>query len=158
MVHKCQLRKRAPARSPVIGEPCQHLAALLWPVWGGAGCLPGNSPQRLGLASAGTHFRYGSIRWWVGQDSLNGALDINGRPVYQAVFEVKGAWRRDYSWGALFNEAWRERDTAIWRNAPVADGDFSCASVRGTNNPLLSGVQCFEAGTDLIKSAQDFSR
>jgi len=97
------------------------------------------------------------MRWWVGDDSLAGALDGAGSPVYQAVIEIKGAWRRDYSWGALFNEQWRSSATDSWRGAPVADGDFDCSAVEGSNNPILSGVQCFESGTNLIQSAQDYS-
>ena len=106
----------------------------------------------------GTHFRYGSMRWWVGQDSLNNVLDVNGQPVYQAVFEIKGAWRRDYSWGALFNEQWRDNPSAPWKSAPVANGEFDCEAAAGANNPVTSGIQCFEGGSNLLQSAQDFSK
>lgn len=112
----------------------------------------------LGLfgCAAGTHFRYGVISWWVGQDSLAGVRDNSGRPVYQAVFEVKGAWRRDYSWGALFNEQWRASSTDNWRQAAVANGDFDCSSVTD-HNPTTSGIQCFEEGSSLIASAEQYS-
>uniref|UniRef100_A0A061RNA4 LamG-like jellyroll fold domain-containing protein n=1 Tax=Tetraselmis sp. GSL018 TaxID=582737 RepID=A0A061RNA4_9CHLO len=106
--------------------------------------------------AAGTHFRYGVLRWWVGPDSLAGVLDEYGKPVFQAVFEVKGAWRRDYSWGALFNEQWRTAEASPWRGALEADGDFDCKTAFDTNDPLQSGIQCFEAGNVRLESAQDY--
>ena len=84
---------------------------------------------------------------------------MNGKPIYQAVFEIKAAWRRDYSWGALFNEQWRDtRQGVAWKSAQVANGEFDCAAAAGSNNPAVSGIQCFEGSSNLIESAKEYAK
>lgn len=53
---------------------------------------------------AASHFRYGAISW------SPGALTRSGE--YQAVFELKLAYRKDYYWGAYFKEQWRKSPAA----------------------------------------------
>ena len=83
------------------------------------------------LFSAGTHFRYGTI-WW-DMDGPSGILATGINIDIEVTFYMQLAFRRDYTWGAYFNEQWRSSDTATWENGPTGQ-TISCTT---------PGIECF---------------
>ena len=51
----------------------------------------------------------------------------------EVTFYMQLAFRRDYTWGAYFNEQWRSSDTALWQRGPTGQ----------TINCDTPNIQCF---------------
>eukprot|EP00873_Tetraselmis_striata_P017927 jgi/Tetstr1/438191/TSEL_026791.t1 len=97
---------------------------------------------------AASHFRYGAISW------SPGALTRSGE--YQAVFELKLAYRKDYYWGAYFKEQWRKSPAAgvEWRKtvSGLPGPGFDCDAPGSFDGQ----IQCFtqSSGIDYAKGYQ----
>ena len=110
----------------------------------------------LGPAEA-THFRYGSIKWeptaaTAADTTLAAALTPTS--TWSVNFYVSMAFRRNYFWGAYFNEAWRENRQAVWKSTTAVEEGFNCS----TQNPVLVQVRGCDHPTPPLRGKPSLPR
>uniref|UniRef100_A0A061RH69 Uncharacterized protein n=1 Tax=Tetraselmis sp. GSL018 TaxID=582737 RepID=A0A061RH69_9CHLO len=70
-------------------------------------------------SASGTHFRYGTISWIISQSTRDYysqlPVDVTICNKFTVEFDMKLAFRRDYTWGAFFNESWRVNENDNWK-------------------------------------------